>query len=96
MPRRPSSSTVHPSVSPSRSLNVSDEITPLLRKASRSLSNTFYGEPRVARFSDNPDAISSEEGDGEEGTDDEIDGEGGREVEVYIPGKSTFMQTVSC
>jgi hypothetical protein len=72
----------------------------LLRKASRSLSNTFYGDPRPLARSEAGDDEDYEDGDadgriGEEGSDDEIDGEGGREVEVYIPGRSTFMQTVS-
>jgi hypothetical protein len=86
MPRQPSSSTSHAPASRSL-LPATDEITPLLRKASRSLSNTFYGERPARQSSD-----GASEGDVE--SDDEIDGQGGREVEVYTPGKSTFSQTV--
>lgn len=70
--------------------SVADEVTPLLRKASRSLSNALYGDARPTR------PILTDDGSEEIlESDDEMDGQGGREVEVYVPGKSTFSQTVS-
>jgi hypothetical protein len=91
MPRQPSGnrSPEFPTQA-SSSKRLTDEVTPLLRKASRSLSNALYGDSRPSR----PILNGGESEEGSE-SDDEVDGQGGREVEVYVPGKSTFSQTVS-
>lgn len=82
MPRQdagPSRSSLHPTP---------DERTPLVHNERRSnLSVTIESPARSSGSGSGPEDRDSYYG--EEGDDD------GREVEVYVPGKSTTLQTVS-
>jgi len=75
----------------SSTLTDPSERTPLIPK---SQSQVFISDRRL--YSENENANENEnENENEDEESISIDGKGGREVEVYKPGKSSFTQTVS-